>query len=90
MDIAATLQFLAACAGLLICFKGMHHEGFKVGYEEGIKYGYLTALAEVCDGHATIDGRKVKFDEGFAHFYDKELGRFATEIDIDEFVCEDE
>ncbi len=83
------VKIVAACIGVVICFKAVHDDGLRCGHHVGVQDGFLIALRAICEGHIKVDGRKFIFDEDHIELINPKTGETASEIDMDDLTFEE-
>lgn len=77
-------EFIAICAGVLVCFHGVYKCGVGAGFHEGVESGYTMFLKGLCDGDIKIDGRTIIFDESNIGVYNPETDEFVGKLNMDD------
>lgn len=83
------VSVVLSCAVAALCFWCVYHDGVDHGRGEGFGDGYLHAIRDLCEGHMSVDGDKLIFDEETARFYDKDKGEFITELEMSKINFEE-
>ena len=83
------VEIVAACIGVVICFKAVHDDGLRHGHHVGVQDGFLIALKAICEGYIKVDGRKFIFDEDHISVINPKTGETASEIDMDDLTFEE-
>lgn len=78
------ISYVLPIIGVAACMFGIYREGNKKGYYTGMSDGYLNAIRDLCEGHMSVEGRTLCFDDDTCRFYDTEKGEFVKELDMDE------